>query len=344
MSEYADEPTTVESILPNQAELDFAQLKFKASMFLEAQIYRNLMGNYHEVRTLVADTIDHLRPKHEIEMDGKSFLTSDVMLGRDENRPFALVYHDPESKWAEELNPTVFYRSNSHIAWRALLKVGPNGWHAKNMFGAENSADAPLDLQKMLSGLEADSKVPTKIDYSAQLVDKFGYDCGYDDEPRMMSGARLLAQTFMVVNDVMPRADLKIVSSSNDGKLFIDSKKPVFSNVQSEWVTRDTIYGDVTSRIVPSKDWQIRYLFNSAVSKEGEEQHWLATAEFTGSGTSGLGIKHSFPRLPESLMEPPIEYERPDAEGIVHGYEDRRTETSRLDQFVVRSIAAKKRR
>ena len=271
----------------------------------------------------VTEAIDVLKPhggitlgeKHYSSTFGVSQVVEDAY-----GRPHALL------EAIDGIGYVVFYRSNSHAVWRAELGSGFKGYIAKGMFGAENSTDAPLSLQKSL-----DRRADEERAEGVALTDiLFAI---HTDVPGLPEPAvNQIAEGKMHAAGVAPQPQYvsgDIVSDDPD-ELFVQPKTPVLDNPLDEWTSTHPMYGVVTSTVYPSVDETIHYLMNTAVYA-GQTQRWIGTAQVIGAHITRLALPKEFIQIPEELLKPPIDY----GAGDSNRYDERRQSMSRLEQFVL---------
>ena len=234
-------------------------------------------------------------------------------------RPFVVAEHGYTGQH------TVFYRSNSHAVWRAMLSWASDGYIAKGMFGAENSTDAPIALQRGLSKV-AEEDVLEGEAYKKVLL------ALVNDRPDMGGPgvADKIAEGKMrgAWMELSPTYSSDEIASGDRKRPFVEGKEPDLDKLADAWVSGHPLYGSVTSRIYPSADGTVNYLVNSASYNDGQRnQHWIGTAEIAGQSVTGLGLTRSFIEIPKEFLEPPIDYAAPNADE----YGERRWKMTRLE-------------
>jgi hypothetical protein len=223
--------------------------------------------------------------------------------------------------------PKIFYKSHSHGIWRAMVSKGVNGWAAKGMFGAENSTDAPLRLQKIFDGRAADQGemvpvVDSRITNS--LVDHGG------GQGRTSHAAKL-AESKMHLAGMADKPEITAdqIIGSSDHNLFIPGKQPNLGDISDRWEVTEKLYGKVVKLICHSQDLSMQYLI-ALCNYKGKPQAWVGTVQLVGANITSLGLANRFVEIPEDLSRPPIEY----GPGDSNDYEVRREKPTRFDNYI----------
>ncbi len=307
----------------NTAEDTLSPQWQKASNFITGRLLQydpETTPGYHESQ--VIRSMRSMGPRYEVNVRGEDFLISgrlaDISL-----RPFFLLYSNKE-----EQRPTVFYQSNSHATWRALLARGSkDAWLAKGMLGGENTVDAPIELQKVFSILAQNRGA--RCSMLAGEVFKAVPES-------METGYAALALAELRMGEAgIEGVDYESLLSNDPKRLFKEGKRPDFTQQIDAWSHQTDRYGQIKAVVYPSRDEKIQYLVYEA-ENEGTLQRWIATAQIADATISNLGIPQIAPVISEELLTPPIDHKIvPDGYA---GYE-RRTSITRFEQFMLRSLA-----
>jgi hypothetical protein len=292
-----------------------------AANFIAGRLLQNGALDLDQVEEQVNEGMDALAPQHDLLLGMEVFRTSAaVEVGE---VPYVLLYPDSHYKHHELENPTIYYRSRSHAVWRAALSRSiMTAWVAKDMHGTENSTDAPVGLQRVLSRLAAP-------DLLKQTNIGMPYLMPFSQGARDDRYALHLMQTYNI--KAAEDEEIGPILSDSDSELFTPEKQPDINAAGPSWVNHTEKYGEVVSTVFPSRDGKIDYVINQAGAEDGSTQYWLATAEVNdpNSKITSLGLPTMFPLLADKLLEPPIEYDR-----HTDRYGDRRNEQSGLERFI----------
>ena len=297
-----------------------------------------------------------LRPAYEITSHGATFSVSKPFVNVEVSRkgaidsPHALLYTDKSST-----DPMLVYRSQSHAVWRAML-ARTESWYAKGMFGDENSADAPIAVQRCLSLLLAQRErywLPSwyiEPDAQTTLVPTIGPLSSPESEEHS-NATPLRKEAMMYACQRMLDAGVSIEASAftrpfnpwrhktaTRSRLFRGDFAPATDKPLTTWAVRSKLYGVVNATLYPSRNGQVHYVFHESETANGR-QYWVATAEMVDAKMTNLGILDSWPILSDEVTKPPIDYMLQVNE-VSTGYGERRIEQAPLDVFVRRSLSA----
>lgn len=303
---------------PGQSAGDNAQIIGNILLARSLQLQPNLPLESH--KSQVAEHLPHLVPKCGRGVANHMFGLSPVF--QDETgRRGVLAYHVLPGFISL---PVLFYKSNSHAVWRAMLVKGEGGWAAKDMFGVENSADAPLALQKTFDEREAkQAEIPTVSLPLINAIPDQGGGWGNGSHAQKLAEAKMKVAGI----DDTPAYDASAVVAT-DGSLLSAVKAPDLDSVHEAWTTDENLYGKVAKLVCPSLDKTLNYLIN-ITGHEGIPQAWVGTIEISESAISQLAIARRFVKIPEAISKPPIDYGQNDKYGT------RRENPTQLDEFVV---------
>jgi len=285
-----------------------------------------------------------MTPKYDVEpgTHGKeAFLVSDVfMVGNDATRPMIAVYDANQ----EEPSPILFYLSNSHGTWRALLsKVSDRdgSWYAKCMFGVENSVDAPLYFQKLFSQILANNEQAPFMQGAALDTVVPNLSLPLERKENTQNNKLLAAE---IAERIMTAAGVaryqNVITWEEDPqkaekKLFNSRLRPDFSNPTDSWVINSPLYGRIYATTYPSKDGKVIYVVNE-IDNDGHPLRWVGSAHVADAAVTPIGIPDTFTLNDPRATTPPRDHEG-------EGYTEH-AERSPFDNFAVRSIAAYKAR
>lgn len=265
----------------------------------------------------VIDGIDAFKPQGGINAGNRSMYGFGQPIEDEYGRAYIVL----ESLGREA---TVFYRSNSHAVWRALLSQASDGYIAKGMFGVENSADAPLRLQKKLTEL-AERDVARGMHYMELLYAL--HNDRQDIGSKPAADAIAEAKMRMAFISPTPKYSERDILSDVPGEFFVEPKTPNFDQVVDDWTSTHPMYGNMESVVYPSMDETLNYQVNAAHYGD-RMQRWVGTAEVAEAGVGYLALKREFPEIPAELLKPPIDYE-----GHSSKYGARREDVSQFEQF-----------
>lgn len=268
-------------------------------------------GRYDVEKLAAEQDLGSLMPKYMLLLrdaswvNGEGLFHASEVVQQEGERPTLLLYPDSIPKEFGVERPNLFYFSNSHAVWRAALANKPDGWMAKGMFGTENSADAPIALQKAFSQLAAlKPRLTTRLPILSMTDTVLTY---------AIAQARSQAEFVMSSHGVNADNAVKIGNDKGE-ELFVDGKRPDFSAEEDSWTQdiRQMLNAEVKSTVYPSEDGEVRYIINQTRLSDGEPTvYWIGTAEVISPELSvgSLGLPNIFPIIPDRLLETPITHD-----------------------------------
>lgn len=279
-----------------------------------------------DLRHVVSHDLSRIRPKFERTIDEQTFYMSHELFSLEGNRrPFIFLYADIDKP------PTLFYKSQSHGVWRALLALDSTGWHAKGMKGGEHSVDATIDLQHAFATIGSLGSHVISDDYYTAIPDQVSSE---SHAPAIERASSVMTDAGVWGVDYYSQSGN--ILSKGQGRLFKDSKRPDIAAVEKTWTDVNTMYGEVTYTSCLSRDGSIRYLLCEAQGPDGKKHSWVGSIEEPDVPVSKLGIKQWAPALPDAIAKPAIDYERV---GDELRYGEIRAKRSRFELFLTRSRA-----